>query len=116
VLEGDRLRIVVTGGAGFAGANLIARLLDKGRTPVVVDDPSTGAPSVLADLDVTFVEGTILDRELLDQACAGEEAIVHLTARTSVPRSIADAVASHRVNATGTLEALGGWCFLCSGS
>ena len=96
----------MTGGAGFIGANLSHRLLSQGEDVVVVDDLSTGDRSNLRDLDVTFVEGTILDPATLDTATRDASAIVHLAARPSVPRSISDPVASHLANATGTVEVL----------
>ncbi len=101
------MRIVVTGGAGFIGANLVRHLLEQqvGEV-VVVDDLSTGDASNLEGLDARLHIGTILDRDLLDVAVAGADAIVHLAARPSVPRSIEDPLASHHANATGTLEVL----------
>jgi UDP-glucose 4-epimerase len=98
--------IVVTGGAGFIGANLSRRLRAQGDDVVVVDDLSTGNLDNLRDLDVTFVEGTILDPAILDTAMRDAQAVVHLAARPSVPRSISDPVASHLANATGTVEVL----------
>jgi UDP-glucose 4-epimerase len=98
--------IVVTGGAGFIGANLSRRLREQGNDVVVVDDLSTGDLENLRDLDVTLVEGTILDPEVLDVAMQDASAVVHLAARPSVPRSISDPVASHLANATGTVEVL----------
>jgi UDP-glucose 4-epimerase len=98
--------IVVTGGAGFIGANLSRRLCERGDDVVVVDDLSTGDVDNLRGLDVTFVEGTILDPATLDRALRDARAVVHLAARPSVPRSITDPVASHLANATGTVEVL----------
>jgi UDP-glucose 4-epimerase len=98
--------IVVTGGAGFIGANLSRRLREQGDDVVVVDDLSTGDLENLRELDVTLVEGTILDPEILDTAMRDATAVVHLAARPSVPRSITDPVASHLANATGTVEVL----------
>jgi UDP-glucose 4-epimerase len=98
--------IVVTGGAGFIGANLCRRLSRAGETVVAFDDLSTGSIENLRDLDVTFIKGTILDPVTLDEAMRGATAVVHLAARPSVPRSIADPVASHLANATGTVEVL----------
>jgi UDP-glucose 4-epimerase len=98
--------IVVTGGAGFIGANLCRRLSRAGETVVAFDDLSTGDRDNLCDLDVTLVEGTILDAGALDAALRDATAVVHLAARPSVPRSIADPMASHLVNATGTVEVL----------
>lgn len=100
------MNIVVTGGAGFIGANLSRRLRSQGHDVVVVDDLSTGDLENLRDLDVTLVEGTILDPEILDTAMSEATAVVHLAARPSVPRSITDPVASHLANATGTVEVL----------
>ena len=101
------MSIVVTGGAGFIGANLCRRAAPtQGDDVVVVDDLSTGDLENLRDLDVTLVEGTILDPEILDTAMQDADAVVHLAARPSVPRSIADPVASHLANATGTVEVL----------
>lgn len=96
----------MTGGAGFIGANLSRRLCERGNDVVVVDDLSTGDIDNLRGLDVTFVEGTILDAATLDRAFQDARAVVHLAARPSVPRSITDPVASHLANATGTVEVL----------
>jgi len=98
--------VVVTGGAGFIGANLCRRLAADGETVVAVDDLSTGYASNLADIEAVLVEGTILDPDLLDRALRNATAVVHLAARPSVPRSLADPVASHLANATGTVEVL----------
>jgi UDP-glucose 4-epimerase len=101
------VRIVVTGGAGFIGANLCRRLAaEPGTEVVVLDDLSTGRLANLDGVDVTFFEGSILDRGLLDAVVDGASSIVHLAAIPSVPRSIAHPVASHTANATGTLEVL----------
>jgi UDP-glucose 4-epimerase len=102
------VNVLVTGGAGFIGANLCKRLStdpDVGRV-VVLDDLSTGRRENLAPLDVELVVGSILDEPLLHEALDGVGAIVHLAARPSVPRSIIDPMASHLVNATGTLTVL----------
>ena len=104
---GVDVRIVVTGGAGFVGANLVRHLVqEKVGEVIVIDDLSTGNVANLDGVDVQLHVGTILDRPLLDLAFDGADAIVHLAARPSVPRSIADPMASHHVNATGTLEVL----------
>lgn len=101
-------KVVVTGGAGFIGANLVRRLttLPWVCDVVVVDDLSTGSLANIAGLPVRFVEGSILDAALLDDAFDGAAAIVHLAAIPSVPRSVAQPLRSHEANATGTLQVL----------
>ncbi|MFB8242273.1 NAD-dependent epimerase/dehydratase family protein [Kitasatospora purpeofusca] len=102
------MRVVVTGGAGFIGANLVRALLARPEVDQVrvVDNLSTGQKANLADTGAVLHEGTILDPELLDEAFTGADAVVHLAALPSVPRSVADPLASHHANATGTLEVL----------
>jgi len=100
------VRIVVTGGAGFIGANLCATLADEGHEVLVLDDLSTGAAANLDGLAVKLVEGTILDRLLVHDVLTDAEAVVHLAALGSVPRSLAAPLATHDVNATGTAEVL----------
>lgn len=100
------MRILITGGAGFIGSNLVRRALALGWQVTVLDDLSTGYRENLAGLDVELVEGSLLDAGALARACAGVEAVVHLAALGSVPRSIADPVGSHLANATGTLLVL----------
>jgi UDP-glucose 4-epimerase len=102
------VKVVVTGGAGFIGANLLGRLerAFPGSDLVAVDDLSSGDRGNLDDVGAALHEGTILDPELLDKAFAGADAVVHLAAVPSVPRSVRDPLTSHHANATGTLEVL----------
>ena len=103
------MKVVVTGGAGFIGANLCRTLASGPGVDEVValDDLSTGFRHNLSGLDhVELVEGSILDAALLDEVVHHTDAIVHLAARPSVPRSLADPMASHLTNATGTMKVL----------
>lgn len=97
------MRILVTGGAGFIGSNLLRRLIDQGDSVAVIDDLSTGFSENLEGLDVDFHGSSILDENALLSAAEGADAIVHLAALGSVPRSVANPIASHAANATGTL-------------
>ena len=100
------MRVLVTGGAGFIGANLCRALLDEGHAVVVLDDLSTGRTANLDGLAVDLVEGSVVDADVVGRLAADADHVVHLAARASVPRSIADPVAAHEVNATGTLTVL----------
>jgi UDP-glucose 4-epimerase len=99
-------KIAVTGGAGFIGSNLLERLISQGHEVTVVDDLSTGLKSNLDLNKITFHELSLTDRDGLAKAVNGVDAIVHLGARGSVPRSIKNPVATHDVNVTGTLNVL----------
>jgi UDP-glucose 4-epimerase len=102
-------KVVVTGGAGFIGANLCRHLTGSGAAAQVVafDNLSTGFAENVAGLaGVTLVEGDILDQAHLTEVLAGARAVVHLAARPSVPKSIEDPLASHDNNATGTIRVL----------
>lgn len=103
---GDRVRVLVTGGAGFVGANLVRRLLAEGHEAVVIDDLSTGFEKNLHGVDVEFHRGSILDDRALVKATRRVESVVHLAAIPSVPRSVAAPLPSHEANATGTLLVL----------
>jgi UDP-glucose 4-epimerase len=103
---GSPARVLVTGGAGFIGANLVRRLVARGCAVSVIDDLSTGNAENLDGLPVRFVQGSILQPDALSAAMTGVASVVHLAARPSVPRSLADPVASHHANATGTLMVL----------
>jgi UDP-glucose 4-epimerase len=99
-------KIAVTGGAGFIGSNLVERLLSKGHEVTVVDDLSTGLKSNLDLNKITFHELSLTNRDGLAKALNGVDAIAHLGARGSVPRSLKNPIATHDVNATGTLNVL----------
>ena len=99
-------KIAVTGGAGFIGSNLVARLITEGHDLVVVDDLSTGLLSNIRDQTCEFRELSITDFDSLNSAIKDCETIFHLGARGSVPRSIKNPLSTHDVNATGTLNVL----------
>lgn len=102
------MKVVVTGGAGFIGSNLCERLAQDDTIDEVValDDLSNGFVENLEGIDAELIVGSILDPEVNDLAFAGADAIVHLAARGSVPKSVKNPHKTHQRNATGTLEVL----------
>ena len=98
------MRVLITGGAGFIGSNLARAALAEGHEVVVLDDLSTGYAANLAGLDVRFYQGSVNDSDTLEAVLQDVDAVVHLAARGSVPRSMLDPVATHHANATGTLS------------
>jgi UDP-glucose 4-epimerase len=97
------MRITVTGGAGFIGANLCRLLLDRGHEVVALDDLSTSLPSNMDGLELDLRVGSVLDAAVLASACRGAESVVHLAAVPAVTRSLENPRRSHEANATGTL-------------
>lgn len=102
------MKVVVTGGAGFIGANLCRMLAahDQVDDVVALDNMSNGRESNLAGVAATMILGDITDPDTLDQAFDGAGSIIHLAALGSVPRSIDRPLPTHHNNATGTLEVL----------
>ena len=99
------MKVLITGGAGFIGTNLTLSLLNSGFKVKILDDLSTGLKQNISK-DAEFVKASILESDQLNKAIEDCEVVVHLGARGSVPRSIKDPIATHDVNATGTLNVL----------
>src|SRR3569623_54112 len=108
------MRILVTGGAGFIGANFVAHLLAHGAERVVVLDALTYAGNlqnlagVQADPRYRFVKGSILDRALVEGLLESErlDTVANLAAESHVDRSIKGPDAFIETNITGTLRML----------
>jgi UDP-glucose 4-epimerase len=98
--------VLVTGGAGFIGVNLVRTLRARGHGVTVLDDMSAGRREFLEGLDVGLVEGDVRDPRAVDAAVRGHHAIVHLAAQTGVPTSLADPRHDCEVNVLGTLNVL----------
>jgi len=105
---GSGVLCVVTGGAGFIGSHVAARLAALGCRVRVVDDLSTGDESNLVGLarNVEFLRGDLCEPEVCRQAVVGAEVVFHLAAIPSVPRSLADPWASHNANVNATVRLL----------
>jgi UDP-glucose 4-epimerase len=99
-------KVAITGGAGFIGSNLSGRLISEGYKVVIIDDLSTGLLSNIHEDRSTFKQISITDSMSLFTAIKDCEIIFHLAARGSVPRSIKNPIATHEVNATGTVNVL----------
>ncbi len=102
------MRFVVTGGAGFIGSNTVEELVRRGHSVVVLDDLSSGKEENLAESrnKITFIKGSITDIEVVRKAMHEAECVLHLAARTSVPRSVKDPIETNRINVDGTLSVL----------
>lgn len=100
------MKILVTGGAGFIGANLVRYLLDRGRQVTVLDNLSAGRHEYLAGLPIEFIQGDVLDAELVRRVARAHDGIVHLAAQTGVPRSLENPRHDCEVNVIGTLNLL----------
>ncbi len=104
------MKILVTGGAGFVGSNLVKALIANEQVSLirVLDNLSTGSKDNLATVinnaKLEFIEGDIRDFETCLQACNNIQAISHQAALGSVPRSIQDPLTTNNVNITGTLN------------
>ncbi len=104
------MRILVTGGAGFIGANLVERLLQLPQVEKVrvLDNLATGSLKNIEEFRAhpkfEFTEGDIRSYETCLKACQGINLISHQAALGSVPRSIKDPLTSNEVNVTGTLN------------
>jgi UDP-glucose 4-epimerase len=102
------MRYLVTGGAGFIGSNTVDELVRRGHDVVVLDDLSTGKAENLVEVQekVELRRHSVTDLDRLREACRGVDYVLHLGARTSVPRSVKDPLETNRVNVDGTLNVL----------
>jgi nucleoside-diphosphate-sugar epimerase len=99
---------LVTGGAGFIGSHLVRRLLAGGHAVRVLDNFSTGHAANLAEVAgaIELIEGDIGDEQTAARCARGVDAVFHLAARASVPRSVEFPVEANHANVTGTLNLL----------
>jgi len=102
------MRYVVTGGAGFIGSNTVDELVRRGETVIVLDDLSSGKEDNLAEVrsKISFIKGSITDLEAVRKAMQSADYVIHLAARTSVPRSVKDPIDTNKINVEGTLNVL----------
>src|SRR4051794_12447805 len=92
---------LVTGGAGYIGAHVVAAMRESGMPVVVLDDLSTGDRSRIAG--IPLVEGSVLDRALLDRTLREHAVtgIVHVAAKKQVEESVRDPLLYYRENVEG---------------
>lgn len=102
------MRYLVTGGAGFIGSHIVEELVRRGHHVIVFDDLSTGKENNLSPVrdHIELRVHSITDLPALRVACDGCDHVIHLAARTSVPRSVQDPLETNAVNIDGTLNVL----------
>lgn len=104
------MRILITGGAGFIGSNLVDHFLDLGHEVVCLDDLSTGLEyNISHNFDnpkFTFIKGDIRNKFICEKAVEGCDYVSHQAALGSVPRSVADPLSTNSVNVDGFLNVL----------
>lgn len=99
---------LVTGGAGFIGSNLVAALLEQGHKVRVLDNFSTGRRENLDPYleRIELIEGDLRSYQIVQEAVAGTDFVLHHGALPSVPRSVRDPITTNEVNVAGTLHVL----------
>jgi len=99
---------LVTGGAGFIGSHIVQELVRRGERVRVLDNFSTGRRENIAPFleHIELVEGDLRDLPTVRRAVEGVDYVLHQAALASVPRSVADPLASNAANVTGTLYLL----------
>ena len=102
------MRVLVTGGAGFIGSNIVEELLKKKHSVRVLDNFSTGKRENIIDFfnDIELIEGDVRSYHIVKEAVKGIEVVLHQAALPSVPRSIKDPITTNDVNVNGTLNIL----------
>jgi len=100
--------VLVTGGAGFIGANLARVLFEKRAKITILDDFSSGSMLNLGEIEnyVTIVRGDVRDFEGVKKVVANQDFVFHMAANASVPNSIENPSYDFKVNAVGTLNVL----------
>lgn len=97
--------VLVTGGAGFVGSNLVKMLVEDGNTVTVFDDFSTGYRSNITSQHVSIVTGDVRDYDRVREVMHGKEAVFHLAVRNII-KSVDDPKGDFEVNALGTANVL----------
>jgi len=99
-------KVVVTGGAGFIGSHLAERLQKDGYDVTVIDNLETGRIENIKPFleNITFIEGSILDDNLLKKALRGASVVFHQAAIPSIPKSIKHPRKTNAANVHGTLN------------
>ena len=102
------MKVLVTGGGGFIGSNIVEELLRQGFEVNVIDNFSTGKRENLSpfEKDINLIEGDIRSYHIVQEAVNGVDVILHQAALPSVPRSIKDPITTNEVNISGTLNLL----------
>ena len=98
-------RVLVTGGGGFIGSNIVRKLLEDGELVVVLDNFITGHEEAVPR-EAELIRGDLRNPEEVARACEGIEVIYHQAALRSVPRSVDEPSLAHDCNVTGTLNLL----------
>jgi UDP-glucose 4-epimerase len=102
------MHVLVTGGAGFIGSNIVEALVARGERVRVLDNFATGKRENLAEVidRIELVEGDLREFESVYTAARGVDVILHQGALPSVPRSVQHPGETNAVNVTGTLNVL----------
>lgn len=104
------MRILVTGGAGFIGSHLVEKLLALGHQAVILDNLATGNQRFIKNIEnnknLTFILGSVLDKDLVDYAMENCDAVFHLAAVLGVKNLVEDPIKVINENIDGTRNIL----------